>query len=444
VREFLLELAKVAVEKGGGLGYDDVVAKVVSTDEAMVKVANSQLTVAQSWRVTELTLYLAKGKKIILVETPIKGREDIEKVLSNIGGYIKSVKESEMYAPLPEPSGRPLEGLIDPKVIDTMYRSSEVAAEVVSAAHSEGAEKVAGTLTLAVERKALATSAGAELYEEGTSVEAYLRAFYRGNSGHWAYGSRMLDLSALREVGKKAAYYAKLSTNVIDVPQGRYDAVLSPLVVGNLIGVVAEAASAFAVLAGFSMFMKFKLGDRVASDKFTLIDDPLLRPLPGSTGFDDEGVATKTKPIIREGRFENLLHNAKTALMMKTESTGNAGIISPQPWNVVIPSGDYGEDEMIREVKDGLLIVNNWYTRLQNYVEGIFSTVTRDAVYRIKDGNIVGVVRRLRIADTFPNLLRNIEALSKKLYNIRWWEVPIPSKVPYILVKNVNFTKPTI
>ena len=444
MKEFLLELAKLTVEKGKGLGYDDIVAKVVSTDEAMVKVANSQLTVAQSWRIIKLELYLAKDRRIVLIETPIKDKKDVSQVLSNIGNYIKSVKESEMYAPLPEPSGKPLDELIDPKVIDSMYQSPEAAAEMVSAAHSEGAEKTAGTLTLAVERKALATSAGAEFYEEGTSVEAYLRAFHRDNSGHWAYGSRVLDLNALREVGKKAAHYAKLSTNVIDVPPGRYDAVLSPLVVGNLMDLVANTASAFAVLAGFSMFMKFKRGDLIASEKFSLIDDPLEKVLPGSTGFDDEGIATKTKPIIKEGKFENLLHNSKTAAMMKTESTGNAGIIMPQPWNAIIPGGDYSEEEMIKEIKNGLLVVNNWYTRLQNYVEGIFSTVTRDAVYRISNGEIVGVVRRLRIADTFPNLLKNIAGLSKNLYDVKWWEVRIPSRIPYILVKNINFTKPTV
>ncbi|MCD6085169.1 MAG: TldD/PmbA family protein [Desulfurococcales archaeon] len=444
MKEFVLELAKQSVERGVGLGFDDVVAKVVSNEKSMVKVANSQLTVAQSWRAVNLELYLTKDRKIVLVEAPVKGKEDVERVYSRIGDYIKSVSESEMYAPLPEPSGRPLEGLVDPKIIDSMYRSPELIAEVVSAAHGEGAEKAAGTLTLDVERKALATSTGAEFYEEGTSIEVYLRAFYKDSTGHWAYGSRILDMGALKEVGRRAAYYARLVTNVVDVPPRRYDVVLSPLVVGNLIELVASAASAFAVLAGFSMFMKFERGDVVASERFSLIDDPLQKSLPGSTGFDDEGVATSTKPIIKEGRFENLLHNSKTAAVMKTESTGNAGLIMPHPWNVVIPAGDFSEEEMIRDIKDGLLINNNWYTRLQNYVEGIFSTVTRDAVYRVSNGEVVGVVRRLRIADTLTNLLKNVVGLSKSVYDIRWWEVGTPSKVPYVLVRNVNITKPTV
>ncbi len=444
MKEFLLDLAKLTVDKGKQLGYDDVVAKVVNTDEAMVKVANSQLTVAQSWRTVILELYLAKDRKVVVVEVPIKERRDVDEILSNLSAYVKAVKESEMYAPLPEPSGKPLDGLVDPKVIDVMYRSSEVAAEIVSAAHSEGAEKVAGTLTLSIDRKALASSAGAEFYEEGTAVEAYLRVFYKDNSGHWAYGSRVLNMDALRDVGRKAALYAKLSSNAVDITPGRYDVVLSPLVVGNLMDVVAWTASAFYVLSGFSMFMKIKPGDEVASEEFTLVDDPLAKELTGSTGFDDEGVATKTKAIIREGKFEGLLHNSKTAKVMNTKSTGNAGIIAPQPWNIVIKPGSYSEEELIREVKNGLLILNNWYTRLQNYVEGIFSTVTRDAVYKIENGEIVGVIKRVRIADTFLNLMKNIVGLSKSTYDIKWWEVPTPSKTPYILARNVNITKPTV
>ncbi|MEM1898930.1 MAG: metallopeptidase TldD-related protein, partial [Sulfolobales archaeon] len=95
-----------------------------------------------------------------------------------------------------------------------------------------------------------------------------------------------------------------------------------------------------------------------------------------------------------------------------------------------------------KEVRNGLLITNNWYTRLQNYVEGTFSTVSRDAVFYIRNGEVVGSTGRVRIADNLNKLLNNVVMIGKECYMIKWWEVTVPSKVPYLLVRDVNITKP--
>ncbi|MCD6357751.1 MAG: TldD/PmbA family protein, partial [Thermoproteales archaeon] len=291
--------------------------------------------------------------------------------------------------------------------------------------------------------KGLATSRGVELRESSTGVEGYLRAFVGESSGQWAVGSRRLERGALRLVARTAASLAlKARGEPRDLKPGTYDLVLSPMVVGNLVDLVGMMSSALAVMMGFSIFARAKPGSKVASERFTLLDEPRNPELLGSTAFDDEGMPTRNKPIIEAGVLKTLLHNTKTAAKMGAASTGNAGWIEPHPWTLHIPAGDASLDEMISEVRRGLLVTNNWYTRLQNYVEGIFSTITRDAVIYIEDGELKHPVARVRIADRLPTLLSNIELVGKELHDISWWEVKPPVRAPYILVRSVHVSRP--
>lgn len=433
------------IVKGLKPKFDDVAALIRKRNYVMVKLWNTEPSVTQSWIETKVDLYLAKGKRVLQLSLSVSDAEQVIKAVEGLAAAIDKLEESELYAPLPQPGKwAPLEATVDKAVIKAMEDPKHIAEEMINGALSRGAERVAGTLTLGHSIKALVTSAGFEGSEEGTEVVAYLRAFKGEFSGHWAHGSRFLDMKSVREVGDKAGYYATLTNKKADFEPGKYDVILSPLVIGNLADYIGFMASAAAIMMGFSMFMKIKPGDQVGSEKFTLEDIPRDNELPGSTAFDDEGVPTYDKPIIKNGVLTNILHNSGTAAKMGASSTGNAGWIMPSPWNLKMSTGTLDEEGLAAELGNGIIINNNWYTRLQNYVEGIFSTVSRDATLLVRNGEIVGHLGRIRIADKFTNLMKNIEDLSKNLYKIKWWEVETPVKAPYVLVKGVNVTKPFI
>jgi len=71
----------------------------------------------------------------------------------------------------------------------------------------------------------------------------------------------------------------------------------------------------------------------------------------------------------------------------------------------------------------------------------VFSTVLRDALLIVENGEVVGAARKMRIADTIPNLLSNIEALSRRAYKVKWWEIDTPVEVPYILVRSIRMAR---
>ncbi len=425
--------------------YDDVAALVVNDDTVMVKLWNTEPSIVQSWMRTRVGLLLTKNRRLLTLELSARKPEDVLKVVERIEEVADKVEESELYAPLPEPTKvEALTGAFDTRVVEALDNPRPYAEAMIDSALSQGVDRVAGTLTLGKVVRALATSKGFSAVEEKTYVEAYLRAFKNDFSGHWAYGSTRLDINALKEVGLKAGHYATITNKKVDFQPGKYSVVLSPLVVGNLLGDVAFMASATAVLLGYSMFMKYKLGDSVASEKLSIYDVPRDTSLPYATAFDDEGSPTYDKPIIENGVLKNLLHNSGTASKMGVKTTGNAGWVFARAWNLNISLGDLKEDELVSELRNGLIITNNWYTRLQNYVEGIFSTVSRDATLLVKDGEILGDVGRVRIASKFSTLMNNVVGISNKPYDIMWWEVRTPTRCGYFLIKDINITKPYI
>jgi PmbA protein len=203
---------------------------------------------------------------------------------------------------------------------------------------------------------------------------------------------------------------------------------------------VAGRASAYSVLAGFSPFGK-KIGKSVASPAVTMWDDGSEESLSRKK-FDMEGVPTRRTPIIRRGILKTYLHNTSTAKRFKTRTTGNAGLIAPDPHAVFVKPGDWSRDEIFSEVKDGLWLTNTWYTRYQSYVNGDLSTIPRDGIFHIQKGEVVETWKDIRLTDNLIRLMKNVVALSDNTEQMMWWgEVSIPNFVPYALIKDVNITR---
>ncbi len=427
-------------------GADQAAVKAVRKTETMLKIANSEPSVVQVWDRTVYEILLGREERVFALSLEASSPEEVIRRARGVLSMATKVDKSPFYAPLPPPSGAsPRRDLLDDATLAKADRMGDLGELMIRAAQEEGAEKVAGMLSIARIQKFLATTTGVSLEEESSAVEAYLRAFSgEDGSGQWSVGGTRLDEGELEAMARRAGRYAVMSRGRKGIEPGKYDVVLSPMVLGNLLDIVASSASAFTILMGMSFFQRNKPGDSVASEILSLVDDPEDPELPGSTGFDDEGLPTRRKFIIERGTLRTILHNSATAKVMGAQPTGNAGWLMPHAWNYFVPPGELGEEELVSELKRGIVITNNWYTRLQNYVEGTFSTIARDAVFYVENGEIKHPLGKIRIADSFPNLLRNARALGKEIFKIKWWEVPKPSKLPFILIENVNISLPKI
>ena len=196
------------------------------------------------------------------------------------------------------------------------------------------------------------------------------------------------------------------------IPSGKYKTIINNEAMVSMLSTFAGVFSGDAAQKGLSL-LKDKEGEIIASKKVTLLDDPHLEDGLASVSFDDEGVATKKKDIIHEGKLVTLLHNLKTAYKGTTKSTGNgfkssyASPVGVSPTNFYIQKGTKSFDELLEEVGEGLLITE--FAGLHsgaNAITGDFSLAAKG--FYIKDGKKDFPVEQITVAGNFFDLLKNV------------------------------------
>lgn len=93
-------------------------------------------------------------------------------------------------------------------------------------------------------------------------------------------------------------------------------------------------------------------------------------------------------------------------------------------------------DEMIRDVKRGLLVGRLWYTYAVNPISGDFSCTARSGIFLIRDGRIVSPARPVRIMHSLPALLCDISGIGNDARNVVQW-ASLSSVAPSLRVENV-------
>ncbi len=166
-----------------------------------------------------------------------------------------------------------------------------------------------------------------------------------------------------------------------------YKVVLAPEVVSSLMEFYVGNADAEEVQKRSSLFIG-KLGQQIASKKITIEDKPLLKG-PFAKWFDDEGVATYNKFILKNGVLQTYLYNLTTAAKDGVETTGNAsrggGKMGISPFFLELKPGKKSQEELFQQVGNGVYItsVSGLHAGL-NPQSGNFSL--QSTGFLIKDG----------------------------------------------------------
>ena len=270
----------------------------------------------------------------------------------------------------------------------------------------------------------LVNSHGLDLYTSvGVNVAIAEAIVASGDESQSAYAidriaDGELDASVARATDKAVdEALSKIGAGLLD--SGRYNVIISGKQMRSLLSVFSSAFSARSVLDGVSM-LKDKLGESIASEAVTITDDPQREGNTIGTAFDAEGVATHRRAVVDKGTLLTYLHNRETAAEMNTESTANASKadysspIAIRPYSFCIEPGEYGFDELLQLVGEGVYI-----TELKglhagaNAVSGDFSL--ESAGFVIKNGRIDRAVRSFTVAGNFFELLKSITAVSDEL-----------------------------
>jgi PmbA protein len=428
------------VKKAKALGADEAIAKTTLGRYRQVRFSNNQVDITVEWNDYITDVALAWKKR--LVATEMHDFKDVDVNLKRLFNLAKVSKENPMFGGFAKGNFGYAKTKADRK-LENLENMTDYVFEAIDAAKKEIGSSIdsGGILFTKFEDVYLASSEGPIGVDCRSAIELSIRAFSeREASGHGVECSSTLKDFKPARAGAKAGEIAKLAENPKIGEEGAYDVIFDPLIFGSLLSVWGSMASAFNVMVRLSVFVD-KLGKKVAPEIVSLKDNPAAYSMANRV-FDDEGAPTKENTFIDHGILKTYLHNTSTAKMFKTETTGNAGLVAPNPWSIEMEDGNISKDELLKEVKRGLYLTNTWYTRFQNYAKGDFSTIPRDGIFLIEKGEMKQSLKDMRLSDNVLNLLNNIAGVSKERQHVHWWgEVNRPCLAPYVLVKNVHMTK---
>ncbi|HSR05787.1 MAG TPA: metallopeptidase TldD-related protein [Bryobacteraceae bacterium] len=234
---------------------------------------------------------------------------------------------------------------------------------------------------------------------------------------YWHTSARSAKrLETPESVGRTAAERAIRRLNARKVPTQKVPVIFEPRTAGSLLGDIFGAVNGSAIYRHAS-FLAGKLGEKIASEALTVVDDATIPGLFGTTPFDDEGVASRRTVVIERGVLKSYLLNTYSARKLNLKTTGNAsrgitGNAGIGPGNFFIEAGKLSQSDIIASIPTGLYVTE--------LIGGGANTVTGDyssgaAGLWIENGKLTFPVSEITIAGTMQQMLEGIEQVGADL-----------------------------
>ena len=232
----------------------------------------------------------------------------------------------------------------------------------------------------------------------------------------WTLARRLADLEDPERVGRRAGERALRRLGSRRVRTQEVPVLFDPVTAPSLLSHVAACVNGYSVYRETS-FLATRMGERVASELVTLVDDGRLRGGLGSRPFDGEGLPTRRTTILRAGRLESWLLDAYSARKLGAAPTGSAArgpasAPSVAPTNLWLEPGSGTLEELVASTERGLLVTE--------LIGMGFHPVTGDysrgaAGLWIENGEIVHAVEEVTIAGNLGQMLASIDAVADDL-----------------------------
>ena len=217
------------------------------------------------------------------------------------------------------------------------------------------------------------------------------------------------DLDALYNETKSAAL---LKLEYSPIVSQKYSIILSSKMVSSILDGFITSFTYENVRNGMS-FLKDCEKTPIMSNKITIIEDPTDSRLGGYRLFDDDGVNTYRKEVVKDGILMTYLLNKKNAKLLNSPSTGNAFVGVPCR-NLFIEKGTLSEEELLCDLGDGVYI-----DTLVGLHVGLNQTSGEIALqaegYLIENGKKKAGLKQFVMATSFQELFQNVRKIGSDL-----------------------------
>ena len=232
-------------------------------------------------------------------------------------------------------------------------------------------------------------------------------------------------------------------------PAGRNTVVLD----SHMVGLIAHESFGHGLEADQILrdrsYLKQHLNKQVASEICSIYDTPSKEKKLGSYFFDDEGIKAGHNILVENGILKNFIYDRRTASELNAAPQGNgrresfAHPVNVRMTNTYFGSGDYELEEMISEIKEGVMLVHGYFGMEDPLGGGMQCTSKKG--YLIENGEKTKILKATALSGDVLEMLKNIDAVSKDALKLDGGTcgkgsedmVPVTSGGSYIRAKNV-------
>jgi predicted Zn-dependent protease len=285
---------------------------------------------------------------------------------------------------------------------------------------------------------ALANSAGLFAYDQGTSAELTTTA--RNTSRPWSgwAGASQNRFSALNaeKLGGRAVEKAAFRGVPADLDPGVYTVVLEPGAVADLVQQLLGYMELRSADEGRSYLSKpgggTKLNEKLLDEHVTIASDP-ADPIVPDTLWGEDGLAKK-----RTVWFERGVARQASCSRFWAKKTGRDPL--PRPQNLSMAGGAAPIEDMIRDIKRGILVTRFWYVNTVDPRTLLSTGMTRDGNFLIENGKIIAPALNLRFNESPVSAFSNIEAIGAAERTISSHGGGHAISAPPLMIKGFTFS----
>ncbi|MBT9165687.1 MAG: Metalloprotease TldD [Chloroflexi bacterium] len=440
----ILELGELAVKKAVAFGADEAEAFLIQGREINVRAESNVIKVATSQVRDGIGIRVFSNGGLGFASVNVFDEKKI-KAAARDAVRLSKAAPRDKFNLLPEPKPiKKVSRLYDERAEGFgMDESIPLVEEILSTARGYDSRVTVRTaeFNANVGRRAVVSSRGIREEEQGSHFVYFIMGMARDGEEVSSFNYRFDSTRLVDEINVKriALEFARSVIASLGAKRGesfKGAVILSPDAVEELMmGLIIHSINANNVQKGMSKWAG-RLEERVASPLLTIEDDGLIEGGAGSLSFDREGLPPIPLPIIENGFLRTYLYNSYTARKEDRPSTGHASggtraVPAIGPTNLLIKSGDRTKDELISEVKRGVLVTR--FSGFPKLVSGDFSGVVKGG-FLIENGELTRPLIETLIAGNLFELLPKVSGLSRETERIE------SLVTPYIRIEDVSIT----
>jgi PmbA protein len=418
----LLELAESLVNFGKKQGADEIEVSLLDGNEFNVDVRMGRIENLVEAGSRYLSLRVIKDQKTAYASSSDLKQQTLHRLVKNAVRRAEFSNGDECLG-LPSPAETtyavPALDIFDPciaqlspqKKISLALETEQIALADKRITNSHGA-----SFETKVIHTALANSLGflQDYRETFNSLSIGIQA---GESeekveGYWSCSKRFFEeLQHPEQVAKTAVERTVRQLHPRKIKTQNVPVVFEPPMTSWLLGFLFSCVSGTAVYQKLS-FLANKLGEKIAADSVTVIDNGRLLRKLGTSPFDTEGVPTRKSTVIHKGIMKSYLNNTYTAKKLNLKSTGNADGVGIGPNNFYLEAGNVSPEGIIESLDRGMILIRT----LGHGLNPVTGDISRGAFgLWVEKGAVVYPVSEMTIAGNLGTILKDIEMVGDDL-----------------------------